>query len=419
MPPPAPRGGGQRKKRMTSYRQSSRSVTPSVAATPTPVPQPILPPTSATQPTAQTTQTTSKAAKNSELAKRYKCKECPPDEADIQVDDAGLIVCVNCGSIISNNNQLQNEVSFGENAQGAAVVQGTTLQEGQRRTHIQGLGHRGAEAPDADTRLHHATQQGKELIDLWGRDMYIGQEPAKIINRAVNLYSLAKLHAFQRPVPENAAIALYTACREVPDNEVLLIDLAERISVNVFELGAAYKKFLERIGLTQKYAGKDTTFQRMVEPEPLIQRFAKRLEFGNDCKKVATDACSILARMRRDWMVEGRQPMGLVGACLIIAARMNNYRRTLREVVYVVRAGEMTILKRLNEFSTTAAARLTVDQFRQLNEDELLNASLKQALPPSLSHPRRKRQKKTHDYESLASSRQSSLAPSEVCLSGI
>ena len=189
--------------------------------------------------------------------------------------------------------------------------------------------------------------------------------------------------------------------------------------MNVFELGAAYKKFLDRIGLTDKYQSSGASYQRMVEPEPLVKRFAKRLEFGDDCNKVANDACAILKRMNRDWMVTGRQPMGLVGACLIIAARMNNYRRTLREVVYVVRAGEMTILKRLNEFSTTAAARLTVDQFRQLrdqdgDENEILHATLKESLPPSMTAPRRKKQKISHDAETVASSRQSSLAPSEL-----
>lgn len=319
-----------------------------------------------------------------------------------------------CGSIISDNHQLQNEVSFGENAQGAAVVQGTTLQEGQRRTHIPGLGHQGAEAPDRDDRLRTANAIGNEAIDRIGK--YELKLPESVIVRAYNLYSLAKLHAFQRPVSENAAIAIYTACREMQNNEILLIDLAELIHVNVFELGAAYKKFLERIDLKDKYMGTnpEATFQRMVEPEPLIKRFASRLEFGKDKDKVAADACSILKRMKRDWMVTGRQPMGLVGACLIIAARMNNYRRTLREVVYVVRAGEMTILKRLNEFSSTAAARLTVDQFRQLRDDEALHSTIKQALPPSLANPRPRKKRKTAHNDDVASSRATSLAPSEA-----
>jgi transcription factor IIIB subunit 2 len=351
----------------------------------------------------------------SALSERYHCSNCPRDEEDIQLSDDGYIVCANCGSQISDNPQLQNEVSFGENAQGAAVVQGTTIQEGQRRTHVQGLGHRGAEAPDREDRLRTANVAGTEEIKRINE--YLTPKLGELtIGRAANLFSLAKLHAFQRPISENAAISIYTACRENKENTVLLIDLAEIIHVNVFELGAAYKKFLDRIDLTAKYHGSNNMqVQQMVEPEPLIRRFAKRLEFGNDSEKVSTDACSILRRMKRDWMVTGRQPMGLVGACLIIAARMNNYRRTLREVVYVVRAGEMTILKRLNEFSTTAAAKLTVDQFRRLREDELLNSSIKEGLPPSLVNPRkRKRSKKVDDTESIASSRQSSLAPSEA-----
>ena len=404
MPPPAPRGGG-RKKRMHSIRAPTRS--PSVAASLAPQ---VLPPHATVEQAVQ-------EKNRSALSDRYKCPICPPEDADVQLSEDSLVVCRNCGTLISNNPQLQNEVTFGENAQGAAVVQGTTLQDGQRRTHVQGLGHRGAEAPDRDQRLHGHVSQGREEIDrLIGHGLIIAEDTRQ---RAYNLFSLAKIHSFQRPIGENAAISIYTACREKKDNHILLIDLAELISVNVFELGAAYKKFLDRIGLTEKYQGSGESFQRMVEPEPLIRRFAKRLEFGDDVQKVSHDACAILRRMSRDWMVTGRQPMGLVGACLIIAARMNNYRRTLREVVYVVRAGEMTILKRLNEFSTTAAARLTVDQFRQLRDEdgrdnEILHATLKEALPPSLTTPRRKKRKVVHDVETIASSRQSSLAPTEA-----
>ncbi|KIW08290.1 uncharacterized protein PV09_01208 [Verruconis gallopava] len=398
MAPPVPRGGG-RKRRLPSIRNPSRS--PSVAASPAPQ----LP----TQPESRPLKTGAPL-----LSDRYSCPQCPPDEQDIQLsDDGGYVVCVNCGTEISNNPQLQNEVAFGENAQGAAIVQGTTIQEGQRRPHVQGLGYRGAQGPDAEERLRVATLTGQEEIRRL--NFHLNLSPATV-DRAVNLYNLAKIHAFQRPVSENAAISIYTACREVPGNTVLLIDLAEIISVNVYDLGAAYKKFLDRIDLTDKYMGSDK-FQRMVEPEPLIKRFASRLEFGKDTNKVAADAASILARMNRDWMVTGRQPMGLVGACLIIAARMNNYRRTLREVVYVVRAGEMTILKRLNEFSNTPAARLTVDQFRQLRDNEALNATLKEALPPSLSKPPRKKRKilRGRDTDSLEpSSRTSSVAPSDI-----
>jgi transcription factor IIIB 90 kDa subunit len=118
----------------------------------------------------------------------------------------------------------------------------------------------------------------------------------------------------------------------------------------------------------------------LVEIEPILHRYARRLEFGPATRQVASDAAAILARMNRDWMVTGRQPQALCGAALILAARMNNFRRTVREVVYVVRAGDGTILKRLEEFRRTKAGSLTVAQFREYGKRLRSDAEV----PPSV-----------------------------------
>lgn len=103
-----------------------------------------------------------------------------------------------------------------------------------------------------------------------------------------------------------------------------------------------------------------------IDPESLIYRFAKQLEFGSATMQVASEAVRIVQRMNRDWMTTGRRPAGVCGAALILAARMNNFRRTVREVVYVVKVTEITISQRLNEFSSTESGELTVDQFRSV-----------------------------------------------------
>lgn len=54
----------------------------------------------------------------------------------------------------------------------------------------------------------------------------------------------------------------------------------------------------------------------------------------------------IAQRMDRDWITSGRRPAGICGACLLIAARMNGFRRTTREMIYVVKVADVTIQKR-------------------------------------------------------------------------
>ena len=66
-------------------------------------------------------------------------------------------------------------------------------------------------------------------------------------------------------------------------------------------------------------------------------------------------------------MTPGRRPAGICGAALIMAARMNNFRRTVREMVYTVKVTEITLMKRLAEFAQTGSGGLTVEEFRRID----------------------------------------------------
>ena len=130
--------------------------------------------------------------------------------------------------------------------------------------------------------------------------------------------------------------------------------------LNVFKLGQAYRALYDSI-----LKPLDREFRlEIVDPAELIPRFAGKLEFGQDTPKVAKEAVKIVQRMNRDWMITGRKPNGICGAALVLAARMNNYRRTVREVIYIVKVTEATVNKRLDEFKYTRSSGLTINQFR-------------------------------------------------------
>jgi transcription factor IIIB subunit 2 len=282
---------------------------------------------------------------------------------------------MNCGTVASDS-VIVNDVTFGEAASGAALVQGTTIHAGERTTRPVGIGFRRGGITKEEAQAN-ALRAGQDELKRLANALHI----SNVLETATHMYTLARMHAFQRPIKENAAVALYVACRKTKGNTTMLIDLAEQIKMNVFDLGATYKKFVQAVN----YDGELENIP-LIEIEPVIMKFAQRLEFGEATRQVAADAASILARMDRDWMVTGRQPMGLVGACLLLAARMNNFRRTLREVVFVVRAGEVTILKRLEEFRATDAGRMPVRDFREHSRN------LKRAAdPPSFSKEAKKR----------------------------
>lgn len=124
----------------------------------------------------------------------------------------------------------------------------------------------------------------------------------------------------------------------------------------MFELGHTYLQLVQTLNLRLP----------LVDPSHYISRFAALLEFGDETHKVATDAVRLVQRFDRDWMTRGRRPAGICGAALLLAARMNNFRRSVEEIVQVVKIADTTLKKRLDEFKNTPSGSLTLADFRNV-----------------------------------------------------
>ena len=133
--------------------------------------------------------------------------------------------------------------------------------------------------------------------------------------------------------------------------------------MNVFELGHTYLNLVRTLNLRLP----------PIDPSHHISRFAALLEFGTSTPQVAVDATRLVARMDRDWLARGRRPSGICGAALLIAARMNNFRRSVQEVVQVVKIADCTVrvCKRVEEFWHTGSGDLSAGDVRSVwPEDE-------------------------------------------------
>lgn len=104
----------------------------------------------------------------------------------------------------------------------------------------------------------------------------------------------------------------------------------------------------------------------VIDPSIYISRFASLLDFGDETQRVAIDATRLVNRFNKDWITHGRRPAGICGACLLIAARMNHFRRSVAEIVQVVKIADVTLRKRLEDFRNTPSGRLTIDDFRNI-----------------------------------------------------
>jgi transcription factor IIIB subunit 2 len=242
------------------------------------------------------------------------------------------------------------------------MVEGGFIGENQRHANSMGGTMRGLGGMQS---RDQAEMLGRDQIEKLGGTLNI---PEGVRSQALSWYKLAMNHNFiqGRRIRTVAAVALYMASRRQKSNTLMLMDLAEKIQVNVWALGDTYKSFLKKLG--ERDPAQLVGTKAVQEIEPLMLKYCRKLEFADASHKVANDACKILKRMKRDWMVQGRQPAGLCGACIILAARMNNFRRTVREVVYVVKVADSTINSRLYEYKQTPSSVLTINQFREFGQ---------------------------------------------------
>ncbi|TFY61814.1 hypothetical protein EVG20_g6911 [Dentipellis fragilis] len=263
---------------------------------------------------------------------------------------AGNGFCVQCGTVVEENT-IVNEITFGETSGGAAVVHGAYVAQGATHARLGGpFGNRGSSESREQT-IANATRKIQNIATVLRLSEVVSLA-------ATRLYTLAVEHKFTkgRKSMNVVAVCLYVACRQKETRNYMLIDFSDLLQVNVFELGHTYLQLVQTLNLRLP----------LVDPSHYISRFAALLEFGAETARVATDAVRLVQRFDRDWMTKGRRPAGICGAALLLAARMNNFRRSVEEVVQVVKIADSTVRKRVEEFRRTGSAGLTVVDFRSV-----------------------------------------------------
>ncbi|CAI6534176.1 AIS_HP2_G0021120.mRNA.1.CDS.1 [Saccharomyces cerevisiae] len=296
------------------------------------------------------------------------CKSCHGTEFERDLSNANNdLVCKACG-VVSEDNPIVSEVTFGESSAGAAVVQGSFIGAGQ--SHASFGGSSALESREAT--LNNARRKLRAVS-------YALHIPEYITDAAFQWYKLALANNFVQGRRSQNVIAscLYVACRKEKTHH-MLIDFSSRLQVSVYSIGATFLKMVKKLHITEL---------PLADPSLFIQHFAEKLDLADKKIKVVKDAVKLAQRMSKDWMFEGRRPAGIAGACILLACRMNNLRRTHTEVVAVSHVAEETLQQRLNEFKNTKAAKLSVQDFRENDVED------GEARPPSFVKNRKKEKK--------------------------
>lgn len=295
------------------------------------------------------------------------CRGC--GGTDIELDSArGDAVCTGCGSVLEDN-IIVSEVQFVENSGGgsSAVGQFVSL-DGAGKTPTLGGGFHVNLGKESRAQT---LQNGRRQIHHLGNQLQLNQH---CLDTAFNFFKMAvsKHLTRGRKMAHVIAACLYLVCR-TEGTPHMLLDLSDLLQVNVYVLGKTFLLLARELCINAP----------AIDPCLYIPRFAHLLEFGEKNHEVSMTALRLLQRMKRDWMHTGRRPSGLCGAALLVAARMHDFRRTVKEVISVVKVCESTLRKRLTEFEDTPTSQLTVDEFMKIDLEEECD-------PPSYTAGQRK-----------------------------
>uniref|UniRef100_A0A8C4QIB1 B-related factor 1 n=1 Tax=Eptatretus burgeri TaxID=7764 RepID=A0A8C4QIB1_EPTBU len=294
------------------------------------------------------------------------CQNCGC--SDIDVDHArGDAVCTGCGSVLEDN-IIVSEVQFQESGGSSTAIGQFVSSDGPGRGLSLGSGVFSGVGKESRA---HTLQNGRRQIVQLGSQLQLNQH---CLDTAFNFFKMAVNSRLTRGRKSSHVIAacLYLVCR-TEGTPHMLLDFSDLLQVNVYVLGKTFLILARQLCINAP----------AIDPCLYIPRFAHMLEFGDKTHEVSMTALRLVARMKRDWMHTGRRPSGLCGAALLVAARMHDFRRTVKEILSVVKVCEATLRKRLVEFEDTPTSQLTIDEFMRIDLE-------KECDPPSFINGKRK-----------------------------
>ncbi|KAK5873432.1 hypothetical protein PBY51_018472 [Eleginops maclovinus] len=304
------------------------------------------------------------------------CKTC--GGGDIDVDQArGSAVCTSCGSVLEDN-IIVSEVQFVEGTGGVSSAVGQFVSaDGPVKAPLLGSGFHTSVGKESRAQT---LQAGKRQIQQLGSQLQLNQH---CLDTAFNFFKMvvSKHLTRGRKTEHVIAACLYLVCR-TEGTPHMLLDLSDLLQVNVYILGKTFLLLARELCINAP----------AIDPCLYIPRFAHMLEFGVQTHEVSMTALRLVQRMKRDWMHTGRRPSGLCGAALLVAARMHKFRRTVKDVIGVVKVCQTTLRKRLTEFEDTPTSQLTIDEFMKVDLEQECD-------PPSFTASKHKAKMQQLEHE--------------------
>eukprot|EP00946_MAST-07B_sp_MAST-7B-sp1_P000293 g293.t1 len=282
---------------------------------------------------------------------KLQCKLCKSTVID-KDESSGTTTCTGCGAVLEEN-CIVSSVQFSETGNGGTAIIGQFVSATCTKPFSGGAGTSGH--PFSKESREITINNGRKRISQLAAALRLGQH---YVESAHRLFLIAVTRNFVqgRRTANVVAACLYIVCRR-NKAPYLLIDFSDVLQTNVYVLGTCFVKFCRMLNVTLP----------QLDPTLYIHRFASKLDYGRKRHQVAMTAIRLVQRFKRDWIQTGRRPAGICAAALLIAGRMHGFDRSRKSVVSVVRVCEQTLRNRLDEFSCTPTADLTMEEFARID----------------------------------------------------
>ena len=273
------------------------------------------------------------------------CEKCE----NIQKDpNTGMLICLTCGNVVEET-QVVNALEFDEDQKAA----GTFMDFNKPSYYYPGGRNTLSQMIDP---IQRNLNKAYKLIDNVSKILTITESTVKFAKR-VYLIASNKKFTQGRNNKHIVGATLYLACRYNKTTH-LLIDFSEVLRVNLFIIGSLYIKLVRLLDLQIQ----------IIDPSLYMHRYCNKFNFGKESKEIERTALKILQFMKRDWITTGRRPSGLCGACILISAKLHKLNIDIKLLSDSVHVCPQTIQNRIEEFSLTKVANMTVEQFKAFEE---------------------------------------------------
>lgn len=274
-------------------------------------------------------------------------------------DAGGETVCTDCGVVVEEN-AIVSAIEFVEGAGGSSSMVGQFVSASSSKAYTGGTGPggqgiRGGRYGFSRDSRETTLANGRRRIQEVASRLRLGNHFVDAAHRYFTI-AVEKNFVQGRRTTHVVAACLYISCRQ-EKSQHMLIDFADTLQVNVYTLGTCFLKFRRLLGLTLE----------IIDPALYIYRFAAHLGLEGKANAVSLTALRLVARMKRDWIVAGRRPAGICAAALLIAARAHGFDKDSQDVTKILRICGLTVRNRVQEFSHTPSAHLTLEQFGKVD----------------------------------------------------